>query len=208
MSAEVVSPSARDELISVVRAAMAIAAATGMYLANHPFPGGSIVQRSLLPFQRTVATLAPAEQRIFRELQVSLIEAETLRSMEGAWPEAERLAAEGIEPFAINPTAKDWGYSWKLIRNGLLVNYLGVPKRPGAAAWLIMVLEPDPALPPEVFVEDEEHDRLLDGSVLHVSIWNHPEGERVGARAVSAPQSEGWLQVYAADPSVKTALQD
>ena len=205
---EIAAVSARDELVSVVRAGMAITAGVWLYLANNPFTaaGGGALQRSLLPFQTVIQTRPLEEQRMFRELQVSLLEAETLRSAEGAWPDARRLAADGIEPFAPNPAVKGAAYEWTRMQNGRNINYLGLPKADqkggaGAPAWLVMVLEPDPALPPEVFVEDEEHDRLLDGSVLHVSIWNHPDGVRVPVSVVQVPQAEGWIQLYAAGPS-------
>lgn len=204
---EVTTVSARDELVSVVRAGMAITAGVWLYLANNPFPaaGGGALQRSLLPFQTVIQTRPLEEQRVFRELQVSLLEAETMRSADGAWPDARRLADEGIEPFALNPALKGAAYDWTYTRSGRFVNYLGVPKAGQAGsppAWLVMVQEPDPAAPPEVYVEDEEHDRLADGSILHVSIWSRAEGARVPARFVQVPQAEGWTQLYAADPSV------
>jgi hypothetical protein len=200
---EISALSARDELITVIRSAMGITALVWLYLANNPFPGdgGSALQRSLLPFQKSAQSLPLGDQRVFRELQVALLEAETIRSSEGAWPEPERLAADGVEPFALNPALKLPGMKWSVSKNGFLVNYLGIPEAAGAPAWLIVVLEPDPSLPPEMFVEDEEHDRLLDGSVLHVSIWNHPDGSRVPPRSVPVPQAEGWIQLYAADPT-------
>ena len=200
---EIATPSARDELISVVRSAMGITAVVWLYLANNPFPGagGGTLQRNLLPFQKVVQTLPPAEQRTFRELQVALLEAETIRSTEEKWPEPDRLAMDGIEPFALNPALKTTPTQWSLVRNGLIFNYVGIPREPGVPAWLVVVQEPDPTLPPEVFVEDEEHDRLLDGSVLHVSIWNHPNGASIPAKPVQVPQAEGWIQLYAADPS-------
>jgi len=199
---EIAAVSARDELIHVLRAAMAITAGVWLYVTNNPFPSsGNALQRSLLPFQATVATLPSDSQLMFRELQVSLIEAETIRSAEGAWPDAARLRADGIEPFAPNPALKNSAYEWAMLLDQRIVDYLGRPKQPGAQAWLVRVLEPDPALPPEVFVEDEEHDRLLDGSVLHVSIWTHPDGAAIPARAGPLPQAEGWIQLYAAGPA-------
>jgi hypothetical protein len=199
---EIVPMSARDELIHVMRAAMAIAAGVWLYVTNNPFPVSSnAVQRSLLPFQAIVATLPSESQSMFRELQVSLLEAETIRSAEGAWPDAVRLKADLVEPFSPNPALKGAAYEWALLRDRLIVDYLGRPQRAAAPAWLVRVMEPDPSLPPEAFVEDEEHDRLLDGSVLHVSIWTHPEGNAVPARVGALPQAEGWIQVYAADPA-------
>ena len=198
--------SARDELVSVVRAGMAVTAAVWLYLANNPFPpaGGGALQRNLLPFQTVIQTRPLEEQRMFRELQVSLLEAETIRSGEGAWPDAARLASDGIEPFAPNPSLKGAVYEWTRAQNGRFINYVGVPKGSAAgvaAAWLVMVQEPDPAAPPEVYVDDEEHDRLVDGSILHVSIWSHADGARVPARFVQLPQAEGWTQLYAAGPA-------
>jgi hypothetical protein len=199
---EIVPVSARDELLVVVRAAMAIIAAVWLYAANNPFPssGGGVAERSLLPFQTAVQSLPADGQRMFRELQVSLLEAETIRSAEGVWPDAARLIADGIEPFAPNPSIKGAAYEWTMIRNGRLIQYLGRPGARGGSAWLVTVQEPDPAAPPEVFVDDEEHDRLLDGSILHVAIWTHADGDRVSERVVPVPQAEGWIQLYAAAP--------
>ena len=199
---EIAAPSARNELISVVRAGMAITAAVWLYLANNPFPqaGGGVLQRSLLPFQKVVAILPAHEQRLFRELQVGLLEAETLRSVDGKWPDPTRLAADGIEPFAPNPAVKGSAYDWHVVRKGFLINYLGIPKSSGSPAWLVMVQEPDPAGPPDVFQDDQEHHRLIDGTILHVSIWNHPDGTRVPMAFVQVPQAEGWTQLYAAAP--------
>ena len=199
---EIAAVSARDELIHVLRAAMAITAGVWLYVTNNPFPVSSnAIQRSLLPFQAIVATLPSESQLMFRELQVSLIEAETIRSAEGSWPDAPRLREDGIEPFAPNPALKTVAYDWAMTRDRLIISYLGRPERTGAPAWLVRVLEPDPSLPREVFVEDEEHDQLLDGSVLHVSIWTRPDGAALLARVGPLPQAEGWIQLYAADPS-------
>jgi hypothetical protein len=197
---EISALSARDELVTVVRAGMAITAAVWLYLANNPFPqaGGGLMQRNLLPFQKTVATLPSDDQRMFRELQVALLEAERLRSADATWPEPSRLAGDGIEPFAPNLAAKGSAYDWSLVRNGYYVNYIGTPKSPGAPAWLLVVQEPDPAAPPDVFQDDQEHHRLIDGTILHVSIWSHADGLRVPIRFVQLPQSQGWIQLYAA----------
>jgi hypothetical protein len=204
---EISALSARDEFISVARAAMAITAIVWIYLANNPFPagGGSLLQRALLPYQKIVQSLPGEEQRMFRELQVSLLEAENIRSMEGQWPDAERLAADGIEPFAPNPTARGATYRWQLVRSGFFVNYLGVPDDETSPAWLVLVQEPDPKGPPELFQDDQEHHRLLDGTILHVSIWHHPDRKRFVPKAVQVPQNEGWIQLYAAAAPAATA---
>ena len=199
---EIAALSARDELISVLRAAMAVTAVVWLYLANNPFPAapGGAVQRNLLPYQAVIQSRPADEQLLFRELQVALIEAETARSTSGAWPEPDAMAADGIEPFAANPAVKRTTYRWRLLHNGLFINYVGIPADASAPAWLLLVQEPDPSGQPEPFVDDEDHDRLLDGSILHVSIWNHLQGGKLTAAGVSrAPQAEGWTQLYAAE---------
>lgn len=200
---EITRLSARDELISVLRAAMGITAITWLYLANNPFPStGGALQRNLLPFQAVIQSRPADEQLLFRELQVALIEAETRRSSAGAWPDAAAMAEEGIEPFAVNPAVRRTPYQWRLLRDGFFVNYVGIPADPAKPAWLVLVQEPDPTAQPEPFVDDEDHDRLLNGEILHVSIWSHADGGKLSvANVVRAPQAEGWIQLYAMDPA-------
>ena len=189
------SPSAREEFVAVVRAAMAVVFLTWLYLASDPFAaGGTTTARGLLPFQSFIRDRPADDQRMFRELQAALLEIERVRSDEGAWPTTEALAADGVEPFAVNPAIKGPRYSWRVSRAGRTLNYVGVPDRPGTA-WLVWVQEPDPAAP-EVFRPDEEHHQLLDGSVLHVSTWSRAD-PRVPDTTSVAPQFEGWTQLYA-----------
>jgi hypothetical protein len=201
---EIAARSARDELASVVRVGMAVGFVVWLYLANNPFSanGSGTLKRNLLPYQSIVQDRPLDEQRMFRVLRVSLLEAEAVRSASGEWPSVAAMAADGIEPFARYPTVKGATYQWRLVHDGRLVNYVGVPEEPAAPAWLMLVQEPDPAAAPEVFVDDEDHARLLDGSILHVSIWSHPGVARLSPGAVvSVPQAEGWIQLYAAGPA-------
>jgi hypothetical protein len=218
-SVDIAPLSASNELIAVARTAMAIAAATWLYLAISPFAfsNGGSTRQNLWPYQSLIQDRPSDEQRMFRELQVGLIEAETMRSTEGEWPAVAKLAAEGIEPFAPNPALKGSSYTWRLIRDGRFINYLGVPATApapppgratvaaGAPGWLVLVQEPDPAAP-EPFIDDEDHDRLVDGSVLHVSIWNRPGGASFPTNVLRAPQAEGWIQLYAASPPTSHAV--
>jgi hypothetical protein len=218
-SVEIAPLSASNELIAVARTAMAIAAATWLYLAISPFAfsNGGSTRQNLWPYQSLIQDRPSDEQRMFRELQVGLIEAETMRSTDGEWPAIAKLTAEGIEPFAPNPALKGSSYTWRLIRDGRFINYVGVPATApappprratgvaGAPAWLVLVQEPDPAAP-EPFIDDEDHDRLVDGSVLHVSIWNRPEGASLATNVLRAPQVEGWIQLYAAPPPTSHAV--
>ena len=218
-SVEIAPLSASNELIAVARTAMAIAAATWLYLAIGPFAlsNDGSAQRNLWPYQSLIQDRPADEQRMFRELQVGLLEAETMRSAAGEWPTVATLAAEGIEPFAPNPALKGSSYTWRLIRDGRFINYIAVPAtapaptagRPttvaGAPAWLLLLQEPDPAAP-EPFLDDEDHDRLIDGSVLHVSVWNRPGGASFPTNVLRAPQAEGWIQLYAASPLTSHAV--
>jgi hypothetical protein len=201
-------PSLRHELLTVVRIAMAITFGVWLYLANSPFAasGLDVSRRSLLPFQAFVRDRPADDQRMFRELQVGLLEAETVRSMSGAWPAVEALAAEGIEPFAVNPALKGPRYAWQMLRDGRFINYVGRPIGGSGTAWLLLVQEPDPAAP-ELFRADEEHHQLVDGSVLHVSTWSRPNGSGTPAPITRAPQFEGWTQLYAVSaPSAHSVL--
>jgi hypothetical protein len=193
--------SARAELASVVRASMVIAIGSWMFLAadSATFRDGGANQ-NLLPFQVLIQNRPSGDQRMFRELQEGLIEAETRRTMTGRWPAVGELAGDGVPPFALDPTAKGGQYDWTLVQSSTFVNYLGIPRRPNAAAWLLLVLEPDPAAPPDPAREDEEHHKLTTGVMLHVSTWTRADG-RVANRIVRAPQSEGWTQLYAVGPA-------
>ena len=124
-----------------------------------------------------------------------------MKAVTGRWPDVKAMADDGIEPFAIDPTNKGSNYTWRMLRNGLSTNYLGLPDRAAAPAWLLMVQEPDPSAPMEAFQNDEEHARLVDGTLLHVSIWQHARGASVPAAPVRVPQAEGWTQLFAVGPS-------
>jgi hypothetical protein len=200
---EVQPVSARAELAGVVRVGMVILIGVWMYVATDSpaFRGPGPANRDLLPFQALIQDRPPIEQRMFRELHEGLLEAETRRTGRGAWPEVQALAAEGIPPFAPDPTAKGGQYDWRLNASGTFVNYLGLPRQPGAPAWLVLVQEPGPGAPPDPAGEDEEHHRLITGEMLHVTIWSGGKGAAAN-RIIRAPQGEGWTQLYAVGPSL------
>jgi len=200
---EVRPPSARIELGNVVRSGMVVLIGVWMVLAADSTTlrdaGGAT--KHLLPFQALIQDRPPLEQRMFRELQEGLLEAESMRASTGAWPSAASLAADGIPPFAVDPTRKVGRYDWSLTSHGAFVNYLGLPQQPGAPAWLVLVQEPEPGAPPDPAREDEEHHRLLNGEMLHVSTWVRAD-PRVTSGTIRAPQAEGWMQLYAVGPSL------
>ena len=194
-------PSARTELLLVLRASMAITVGVWLYVASSAgiVGGGVAGRRNLLPFQKIIADRPFDEQRMFRELQEGLLEAEAARSTNTSWPTVQSLAAEGIPPFEADPTMRSI-YRWRLLQGGTLVNYLGIPQAADAPGWLLLVQEPEPGAPPDPAGEDEEHHRLVNGPMLHVSTWIRPNGQRIDDRLVRLPQAEGWTQLYAVGP--------
>jgi hypothetical protein len=194
--------SARTELLLVLRASMAITVGVWLYVASSAgiVGSGGPGQRNLLPFQKVVADRPFDEQRMFRELQEGLLEAEASRSQNLAWPSVQSLAEEGIPPFAADPTMRST-YRWQLLQGGTLVNYLGIPRAPEESAWLLLVQEPEPGAPPDPAGEDEEHHRLVNGPMLHVSTWVRSSGQTRDDRLVRLPQAEGWTQLYAVGPA-------
>jgi hypothetical protein len=192
---EVAPPSVAAELASIVRLGMGIVFGSWLYVAS--VTGSDPTTRGLLPYQALISTRPSAEIRVFRELQEGLIEAEAVRSRTGAWPTTEALAADGVPPFAYDPTAGLHACRWVRTEERTLVNYAGVPEHPGAPAWLIVVREPAPGEPPDQPNEDEEHHRLADGTMLHVSTWLRAAATSAAPPFVRVPQAEGWTQVLA-----------
>ena len=185
-----------------MRVAMIVTVGVWMYLAAAK--AGDVRtsrQRNMLPFQKLIADCTSDEQRLFRELQEGLIEAEAARSSANSWPTPQALADEGIPPFAPDPTQRS-RYEWRLIQSGTLVNYLGIPDAANQPAWLVLVQEPDPGVPPDQNFEDEEHHRLAGGAMLHVSAWMHIDGREIPVRVTRMPQAEGWTQLYGVGSSI------
>jgi len=193
--------SVRSELAALLRLSMTIVIGVWIYLATDSAAfreGGS--GKNLLPFQSLIGDRPSTEQRMFRELQEGLLEAETRRVDTGKWPAVSLLIDEGIPPFAVDPTAKGGQYNWDLVQRGPLVNYLGLPHQAGSPAWLLLIQEPEPGAPPDQAREDEEHHRQPTGAMLHVSTWVRSDG-RVTAGIIRTPQAEGWMQLYAVGPA-------
>jgi hypothetical protein len=200
---EIHPPSVRAETLNVLKAAGAVVLIVAAYVLRPALAGGveseAVRGGALLPYQRLASDAASPEQRLFRELREGLLESERLRSVSGQWPDVATLSAEGIPPFAPDPTRKA-AYTWTSVRQDWVVNYLGVPSDPAAPAWVLVILEPEPGVPPDTAPNDETHHRLPDGTTLHVSIWNTPEQtRRTGFAALRLPQNEGWTQLLVGD---------
>ena len=82
---EIRPASARTELLAVVRLSMVILVGAWMYVAVDSAKGHEATMgKHLLPFQTLIRDRPSTEQRMFRELQEGLLEAEARRSAEGA----------------------------------------------------------------------------------------------------------------------------
>jgi hypothetical protein len=188
MKTQGIGPASRERF-GVLGLAALIVTMVGVYLALRSSAIDGAGSGALLPYQTLVRNLVSSDQATFGDLQKNLIEIEAARARTGHWPEAE--GHEG-------PASRS-SYMWIGSREGLFLNYLAIPSGDvSAAAWLLVIQEPDPAAVVDPARNDEEHHRLPDGAVLHVSIWMHRFGERVPRDFVRQPQTAGWVQVLMA----------
>ena len=195
---EVRSPSQRRELVGVIRVGVAVLAVAWIYAGSQAADTSGT--RGLLTYQGLMADLPAGEQLLFRELQEGLLEAERDRAVMKRWPDPSALEADGIPPFARDATTKGPTYAWRRLQNGTTVNYLGIPSASDAPAWLLLIQEPEPGSPPDPAPDDEEHHRLPDGIVLHISVWKHADGSRLEVALAPLPQARGWVQIVGRAP--------
>src|SRR5437763_7747227 len=124
---EIRPPSVRAETLNVLKVSAAIVVLVAAYLFRPPMFGG-VDERAasrpadVLPFQRLVRDAPAADQRMFRDLQEGLLEAERMRAATGRWPDAATLAAGGIPPFAADPSRKAATYRWSTLVQGTIIN--------------------------------------------------------------------------------------
>jgi len=203
---DVLPPSASGEGRLVFQAMGAIVFGALVVVGLHGgAPDGGLRPGDLAPFQIAFRDAEPAIQRLFREMQEGLLEAERARSTSGQWPEVPALAAQGIPPFA------DPDYAWRLARDGRYLAYVGAPTKraPGARAGdpagLALIQEPEPGyaepLPPGA-PPDETHHRLADGTLLHVTLWFRADGVVPEGSPLVQPFTRGWTQVLMGAPGV------
>jgi hypothetical protein len=167
-------------------------------------PSAATGSGTLLPFQVLFRDLPSADQRIFRSMQEGSLEAVRLRAESGHWPSTTQLAAAGVPPVATDVLDKD-GHRWADRREGLVLNYLGVPADAARTAFLILVQEPDPVTgerPPPPSVVDEEHQLLPGGVLLHVTYWKRSSAS-FDAGTIVDPALQGWQQIR-----VKTLFEE
>src|SRR6186997_1090897 len=99
-------PSVRAETINVIKAAAAIVFIVVAYVFRPTFgaPDVAMPVAGVLPYQKLIRDASQNEQRVYRELQEGLLEAERMRAETGRWPDVTALETEGIPPFAGDPT--------------------------------------------------------------------------------------------------------
>jgi hypothetical protein len=177
---------------------VALAGAIVVVLVGYVTFRSSSESGALLPYQILARDLVLADQAMFTTLKTGILDLEAVRAETGRWPEPDQVlglprAAPGGEG-AGTPS-----YVWSRRAQGIIVNYLGRPEgADSSAAWLVVYREPDPGAPADTAPNDEEHHRLPDGTVQHVSIWMRRFGARVPDDFLPQPEVAGWTQVLTA----------
>jgi hypothetical protein len=185
------------ERTSILLLAALIVGGIGIYLALLVSGSGSDTQKDLLPYQVLARTLPESEQRTFTSIRSGLAEAEAERGRLARWPAPDALAGRGVAPFAGDANS----LRWQQFQQGKTVNYLGSPSDPASPAWLLVLQEPEPNMPPDPAPLDDEHHKLPDGTTMHVYVWTHQYGGRVTPSFTPQPQAQGWTQVFRVPPN-------
>ena len=203
--------SSRRETLVVLRVAAAVILIFYFLIGIRRGDGGATVGAStssgtnpaadLYPYQVLFRDIPSADQRRFRQLQEGLAEIEIARNAAKEWPSVESLAAKGIPPFATDPLERG-AYTWTYLKKSYVVNYLGTPKAGSGRKPMALLLEEPQTGNPDVShaqmqTLDEEHRRLGDGTILHVSIWYLPEGGDSKDEILFRPAviMKGWKQI-------------
>jgi hypothetical protein len=152
----------------------------------------------LLPFQMLARDLVQADRDLFTTLKGRTADLEAVRAATGRWPDPAAVPSLPRHPPSAEGSAGP-SYTWQLGEKGIVVNYLARPAQSdSSAAWLVVYREPDPGAPTDTALNDEEHHRLPDGTVLHVSLWMRRFGGQVSADFIPQPEVAGWTQVLTA----------
>lgn len=194
-----VGQSGNRERSAVLGLAAIVAVLVALYLGLRSFAVDSGAGGSLLPYQMLVRDLVTSDQAVFDHLRQGLLQAESGRAGTGQWPDAATVAQLQMATTSTDPSIPLPPYKWIRSQQNIVVNYLGLPEGDvSAAAWLLRVREPDPLAPGDPAPNDEEHHRLLDGTVLHVSIWTHRFGGQMKPGFFDKPETAGWTQLLTA----------
>jgi hypothetical protein len=195
----VIQASGNRERSIIIVLAVAVALVVALYLGLRSSVVDTGESGSLLPYQMLVRDLVQSDQLVFNYLRQGLQEAEAGRSGTGRWPEPDLLRSLSSDTTRGDVSTPPFSYTWARTQKNIVVNYLGLPRGDvSAAAWLIRIQEPDPLVPTDKAPNDEEHHRLADGTVLHVSIWTHRFGGQVPPDFLVRPETAGWTQLLTA----------
>lgn len=193
-SGQAIGPSSGQERFRVLALGAAIVVLAAVYFGvRSPVaePG------RLLPYQMLMRDLVSADQAMFNVLKQSLLDAEATRNATGRWPDVPALSS--LPNATPGPAPSPATYAWRVETQGVITHYVGVPGQDTSApGWMIAIKEPEPGVPTDTAPNDEEHHRLLDGTVLHVSIWTHRFGAQVERAFLPQPEIGGWTQVLVA----------
>jgi hypothetical protein len=161
---------------------------------------GSVTETgTLLPYQMLARDLVSDDQAMFNLLKQSLLDAEAARAADRRWPAADALASLPRNAPGGDASRVSEAYAWRQQTQGVITHYVGLPGRDvSAPAWMVAIREPEPGVPTDTAPNDEEHHRLPDGTVLHVSIWTHRFGGQLDPAFVAQPEAAGWTQVLVA----------
>ena len=193
-----------QERVRVIALAVGVLLLIGVYFA---FRSGESDRGVLYPYQMLARDLVGADQTMFGALKQSLLDAEAVRASTGRWPEAGAVASlpaampsqEAGRTSGEVAASSTPMFAWRRQAQGVITHYVGVPGSDSAgAAWMIAIREPEPGVPTDTAPNDEEHHRLPDGTVLHVSIWTHRFGAQLDQAFLAQPENGGWTQVLTA----------
>jgi hypothetical protein len=190
--------SSARERASVLALVGLVIGGIGFYLALRASGTSRDSQKNLLPYQVLARSLPESEQQTFTAIRRGVLDAEADRARLAAWPAPAVLAERGVVPFADRGGS---ALAWQQFHAGKTVDYLGLPADPSSSAWLLVLQEPEPNMPPDPAPLDDEHHRLPDGTTLHVYVWMHRYGGRVTPGFTSQPQVQGWTQVFRTPPN-------
>jgi zinc transport system substrate-binding protein len=192
-------PSASGEGSLVLRAAIAVVLAA-LFVISSRRQANVAGEVPLASFQQRFVDLPSPLQRDYRELREGYEEAARARSKAGAWPSPEQLATEGVPPFAsdgVDGRLREW----RIVRDGRVALYFGGTRADGKARpnLLLRVIESAPAdyesRDPNTRV-DEEHRRLADGTLVHVTTWYRESAAGpVAGDGSLRPEMSGWTQM-------------
>jgi hypothetical protein len=199
----VTSPSARRETWAVARAVFHLVYWSALLVSAQTYraPNASDAGAALAapsPFERPFQDLPSADQRLFRSVQEGLVEAERARASTGRWPDVDALARAYVRPFAPDPIDRG-GYTWRLARRGLAVDYVGTPTAgSGREGIFVVILEPEPNAPDDPLLQpDETHHRLTGGPMIHASIWMGPPLVDAASAFAEVLPERGYRQIVA-----------